>query len=100
MTEWPHDPDGEEGSEGMRKFGLAVFAKKVDEGEDFPLDFAAFAERVGDHPVRLNHARVVAAGDVLEHVDVDEAEDMQAFHRALGRAMRAGGFWDYHPVES
>jgi len=97
--DWPHDPDGEEGSEGGRKYGMAIFAKKVDEDEDFPLDFDAFAERVGDDPIRINYGRVVPARDILEHVDVETAEDMTAFHRAIGRAMRDGGFWDYHPVE-
>ena len=97
--DWPHDPDGEEGSEGGRTYGLAIFAKKVDEEEDFPLEFAEFGERVGDDPIRINHATVVPAGDVLAHVDVETAEEMTDFHRAIGRAMRIGGFWDYHPVE-
>ena len=97
--DWPYDPDGDEGSEGGRKYGLAIFAKKVDEDEDFPLDFDEFDERVGDEPIRINHAKVVAASDILSHVDVETAEDMTDFHRAIGRAMRAGNFWDYHPVE-
>jgi hypothetical protein len=97
--DWPHDPDGEEGSEGGRKYGLAVFAKKVDEDEDFPLEFAEFAERVGGDPIRINHDEVVPADEIIEHVDAETAEDMTDFHRALGRAMRAGGLWDYHPVE-
>jgi hypothetical protein len=97
--DWPYDPDGDEGSEGGRKYGLAIFAKKVDEDEDFPLDFDEFEERVGDDPIRINHAKVVAAADILSHVDVETVEEMTAFHRAIGRAMRAGGFWDYHPVE-
>jgi len=97
--DWPHDPDGEEGSEGGRKYGLAILAKKVDEDEDFPLDFDEFEERVGADPIRINHAKVVAASDILAHVDVDSVDDMTAMHRALGRAMRAGGLWDYHPVE-
>ena len=96
--DWPHDPDGEEGSEGGRKYGMAVFAKKVDEEEDFPLSFAEFAERVGGDPIRINYATVVAAGDILEHVDVESVEDMTEFHRAIGRAMRAGGYWDYEAV--
>ncbi|MFB6173305.1 MAG: DUF5785 family protein [Halobacteriales archaeon] len=96
--DWPHDPDGGEGSEGRRKYGMAVLAKKVDEDADFPLSFEEFEERVGDHPVRINHDRVVAAREILEHVDAEEAETIEEFHRAIGRAMRAGGFWDYHPV--
>lgn len=96
--QWPHDPDGEEGSEGMRKYGLAVFAKKVDEEEDFPLSRDEFLAEYADDPVRINHDRVVSVGDVFETVEPETFEDMQAFHRAVGSAMRTGGFWDYHPV--
>ena len=27
--DWPHDPDGEEGSEGGRKYGMAIVAKSL-----------------------------------------------------------------------
>ena len=96
--EWPHDPDGDEGSEGMRTYGMAIFAKKVDEEEDFPLDFAAFAERVDDHPIRINYQRVVAAREILDHVEEETVPDMTAFHHAIGKAMRRGGFWEYQPT--
>lgn len=96
MTDWPHDPDGEEGSEGMRKYGMAILAKKVDD-EDFPLSFEAYAERVGDDPIRINHDHVVAAREILDHVDVETVEDKESFNRAIGRAMRAGDFWTYAP---
>ncbi|MFB6138405.1 MAG: DUF5785 family protein [Halobacteriaceae archaeon] len=96
--EWPHDPDDERGSEGMRKYGLAVVAKKVDEEADFPLDVEAFVEEYGDEPVRINHRRVVSVADIFEHVAADEFPDKVAFNRAVGEAMRAGGFWDYHPT--
>lgn len=95
--DWPHDPDGEEGSEGRRKYGMAILAKKVDE-EDFPLSLREFAGAHGDDPIRINYQRVVPARDILEHVDRDEVESIVEFHRAIGRAMRAGDFWDYHPV--
>ena len=96
--EWPHDPDGDEGSEGMRKYGMAIFAKKLDEAEDFPLSFEAFTAAVGDHPIRINAGKVVAAREILAHVEESEVETMTEFHRAIGNAMRSGGFWDYHPV--
>lgn len=95
--EWPHDPDGEDGSEGRRVYGMAVIAKKVDEEEDFPLSAEAFVEAHGDEPVRLNHERVVSVADVFEYVEESEFEDMVTLHRALGRAMRSGGFWEYTP---
>lgn len=91
--EWPHDPDGELGSEEGRKYGMAIFAKKVVERE-FPLSMSTFAAEVGDDPIRINHDRVVAAEEILEHVDVDQFESPEDFHRAIGRAMRKGGFWD------
>jgi hypothetical protein len=95
--DWPHDPDGEEGSEGGRKYGMAVLAKKLDEDEDFPLDAETFVAEHGDEPLRLNHSRVVSVADVFEHVEEDSFEDIVAFHKAVGAAMRTGGFWEYHP---
>lgn len=92
--EWPHDPDGEEGSEGMRKYGQAVLAKKLDEEADFPLSAAEFVEEHGDEPIRLNHTRVVSVADIFEDVEEDEFEEIIAFHRAVGRAMREHDMWE------
>ncbi|WP_178917440.1 DUF5785 family protein [Natronomonas gomsonensis] len=92
--DWPHDPDGEEGSEGMRKYGQAILAKKLDEEEGFPLSKADFVEEHGDEPIRLNHERVVSVDDIFEHVEEDEFEDIVAFHKAVGRAMRSAGMWE------
>jgi hypothetical protein len=97
--EWAHDPDGEQGSEGGRKYGIAILAKKV-EDEDFPIVFDRFARQVHDHPVRINHERVVSAGEIINNVPVRKAEDKTAFNRAIGRAMREGGFWDYDPEQA
>jgi hypothetical protein len=96
---WAHDPDGEQGSEGGRKYGIAILAKKV-EDEDFPIVFDRFARQVHDHPVRINHERVVSAGEIINNVPVRKAEDKTAFNRAIGRAMREGGFWDYYPEQA
>lgn len=90
--DWPHDPDGDEGSEGMRKFGLAVFAKKLSEDE-FPLVMSEFVEEVGEHPIRIDYERVVPAREILETVGVEEVESMVAFHREVGKAMRENGYW-------
>ncbi len=92
--DWPHDPDGEEGSEGMRKYGQAVLAKKLDEEGDFPLSKASFVEEHGDEPVRLNHELVVSVSDIFDHVREDEFEDIVAFHTAVGRAMRRADMWE------
>lgn len=94
--EWPHDPDGEQGSEGGRNYGLAVLSKMVDE-EDFPLDRAAFVEEFGEWPVRLNYNKVVSVADIFEHVDVETFDDKVAFHRAAGKAMREHDMWEYQP---
>jgi hypothetical protein len=96
--DWPHDPDGDEGSEGMRKYGMAILAKKVDEEEDFPLSFDEFAAEHGDDPIRINYRTVVPAREILEAVEAEEVEDIVAFHRAIGKAMRQGDLWDYQPV--
>jgi hypothetical protein len=95
--DWPHDPDGDEGSEGKRKYGMAILAKKLDDEADFPLDVDEFVDEHGDEPIRLNHRRVVSVAEVFEHVAEDEFEDIVSFHKGVGRAMRTGGFWDYHP---
>ncbi len=96
--DWPHDPDGEEGSEGGRKYDMAIIAKKIDEEEDFPLERGTFVEAYGDHPIRVNHESVVALSEIFEYVKPEEFSDMVEFHRAVGDAMREGGFWTYHPV--
>ncbi|WP_257300037.1 DUF5785 family protein [Haloarchaeobius sp. FL176] len=96
-NQWPHDPDGEQGSEGMRKYGMAVLAKKLDEDEGFPLKAAEFVEEHGDEPIRLNSKRVVSVADIFEHVGEGEFEDIVSFHKAVGNAMRSGGFWEFHP---
>ncbi|GAA0230599.1 DUF5785 family protein [Haladaptatus pallidirubidus] len=96
--DWPHDPDGEEGSEGGRKYGLAILAKKLDEDEDFPLSSEEFAEEHADEPIRINYKKVVSVADIFDHVEPTEFETIVEFHRGVGAAMRSGGFWDYHPV--
>jgi len=97
--DWPHDPDGEQGSEGGRKYGMAILAKKVEE-EDFPVVFDQLKREVSDHPVRINHDRVVSAGEILVRVQERRVEDKTAFNRAIGRAMREGGYWEYYPGEA
>ncbi len=92
--DWPHDPDGEEGSEGMRKYGQAILAKKLDEEEDFPLEAADFLEEYGEDPVRLNHDRVVSVADIFEHVEETEFEEIVMFHKAVGKAMRSADMWE------
>ncbi|WP_254862858.1 DUF5785 family protein [Halovivax gelatinilyticus] len=98
--DWPHDPDGEDGSEGRRKYDMAVIAKKVDEEEDFPLSGDEFVEEYGDDPIRVNYQRVVSLADIFEYVEPTEFETITDMHQAVGDAMRAGDFWEYHPKGS
>ena len=93
--DWPHDPDGEEGSEGRRKYGHAILAKKIDEDEDFPLTADEYVEAYGDHPVRIDYERVVSVEEIFEHVDEEEFDDFPEFHKALGRALRGADYWPY-----
>ena len=95
--DWPHDPDGEEGSEGKRKYDMAIIAKKVDEDEDFPLKRDEFVAEYGDDPIRINYERVVPMREIFEYVEPEEFETMVDMHKAVGAAMRAGDFWEYHP---
>lgn len=95
--EWPHDPDAPEASDGRRKYGMAIIAKKLDEDEDFPLERETLLENHGDDPIRINHDSVVALRDILEHVEEDTFETIVDLHQAVGAAMRAGDFWTYHP---
>jgi hypothetical protein len=98
--DWPHDPDGEEGSEGGRKYGHAVIAKKVDEEEDFPLDVAAFVDEYGDDPVRIDFETVVSVRDIFEGVDAEEFADFVEMHRTLGEAMRENDYWFYEGADA
>lgn len=91
---WPHDPDGMEGSEGGRKYGLALFAKKLD-AEDFPLSVEDCIDRFGEDPIRLDHERVVPAHEILSLLETERFEEKQAFLAAVGAVMRAGGFWTF-----
>jgi len=99
-NDWPHDPDGEAGSEGMRKFDMRIIADKVDEEEDFPMNRDEFVAEYGDHPIRINYETVVALSEIFEYVDPEEFETMVDMHKAVGAAMRAGDFWTYHPQGS
>jgi len=93
--DWPHDPDGEKGSEGRRNYGHAILAKKIDEDEDFPLTTEEYVEAYGDHPVRIDYERVVSVAEIFEHVDEEEFADFPEFHKALGRTLRGADYWPY-----
>jgi len=93
--DWPHDPDGDEGSEGRRKYGHAVLAKKIDEEEDFPFTASEFVEEYGDDPVRIDYETVVSVAEIFEHVEDTTFEEFPEFHSAVGAAMREADYWPY-----
>lgn len=93
--DWPHDPDGEQGSEGGRKYGHAVLAKKINEDEDFPLTAAEYVDQYGDHPIRIDFETVVSVEEIFDSVEKAEFADFVEFHQELGRAMRGNGYWFY-----
>jgi hypothetical protein len=94
--DWPHDPDGEEGSEGRRNYGHAILAKKVDEEEVFPFTAGEYVEQYGDHPIRIDYERVVSVEEIFEGIDDDERfETFPEFHKAVGKALRAADYWPY-----
>lgn len=95
--DWPHDPDGEHGSEGRRKYGMAIIAKTVDETADFPLSTDAFLAEHGNDPIRLNDKQVVPLREIFEYVDREEFETIEELHAAVGKALREGEFWEYTP---
>ncbi|KDE60253.1 hypothetical protein EL22_05815 [Halostagnicola sp. A56] len=97
---WPVDPDGEEGSDGMRKYDMRIIADKVDEEADFPMDPDEFVAEYGEYPIRINYRTVVPMSDIFEYVDAEEFDTIVDMHKAVGNAMRAGGFWEYHPKGS
>jgi hypothetical protein len=97
--DWPHDPDSDEGSEGKRKYGQAVLAKKVSD-EEFPLTREEYLDAYGDHPVRIDHETVVSVAEIFEHVEAERFEDFEAFHGAVGRAMRQAGYWAFDVSEA
>ncbi len=94
---WPHDPDSDQGSEGRRKYGVAILAKKIDDDE-FPLTATEYVDAYGDHPVRLDHNRIVSVADIFEYVDQEEFEDFPAFHTAVGEALRREGYRERAPT--
>ncbi len=97
--DWPHDPDGEKGSEGGRQYGHAIIAKKVDEDADFPLDSEAFVKKYGEDPIRIDHQTVVSLADIFEYIDESEFVDIVSMHQIVGQAMREGGFWFYEGAD-
>ncbi|WP_089650035.1 DUF5785 family protein [Halobacterium hubeiense] len=94
---WPIDPDGEEASENMRKYGIAVLSKFVGDEDNFPVTKNELLEEYGGYPVRLNHQQIETVKDLLAAVDADKFETKQAFHRAVGGALRREQVWTYAP---
>ncbi len=94
--DWPHDPDGEQGSEGRRNYGHAVLAKKIDEEADFPFTAGEYVDQYGDHPIRIDYEQVVSVETIFESIDDDETfETFPEFHKRVGNALREADYWPY-----
>ena len=96
---WPHDPDEDEkGSEGMRKYDMAILTKMV--GKDkFPITKSEFVDEFGDWPVRINYHTVMSVAEIFEYVEPESFETKDDFHRAVGNAFRKNDLWEFHPSE-
>lgn len=91
---WPIDPDGKEGSNGGRRYDMAVLSK-FEPATAFPMTAETFLERHGEKPVRMNHRTVRSVAELFEALSVDRFETKTEFHRAVGDAIRSGGGWEY-----
>lgn len=72
--------------EDGRSYGIAAVANWVDE-DDFPLSREDL-EEFGDRRVMLAHDRSVGFGEVLEHVDGEEFDDIVELWGVLGDGFR------------
>lgn len=97
-SDWPIDPDGEAGSNGMRRFDMAILSK-FEPKAAFPMTVAEFLDRHGAKPVRFNHRTVVPVAEIFEHLSVDSFATKTEFHHAVGEAIRDSGLWEYHAAE-
>ena len=91
---WPFDPDGEKGSNGLRRYDMAVLSS-FEPKSAFPMRAATFLERHGEKPVRVNYQTVMRVADLLDGLEDERFETKTAFHRAVGEAIRARGDWEY-----
>lgn len=94
--DWPVDPDGEQGSNGMRRFDMAILSK-FEPKSAFPMTTGDYLDRHASKPVRINHETIVSVETIFEHVDPDSFETKSEFHAAVGNALRKGDMWDFHP---
>ncbi|MBS3760890.1 DUF5785 family protein [Halodesulfurarchaeum sp.] len=95
QSDWPIDPDGEEGSNGMRRFDMAILSK-FEPKAAFPMTAEEFLDRHGAKPVRFNHQQIVPVSEIFDQVSVNSFATKTEFHHAVGEAIRDGGLWEYH----
>lgn len=94
--EWPIDPDGEQGSNGGRRYDMAILSK-FEPASAFPMAAETFLERHGEKPVRMNHRTVQSVADLFETLPVEAFETKTDFHKSVGAAIRSGDGWEYGP---
>lgn len=74
--------------EGGNEYGMRAVADWIHE-DDLPLTTGDLRDRYGDRDVMLSFEDTVSFGDVLEHVEDGEWDDLTAMWDALGDGFRA-----------
>lgn len=74
--------------EDGKSYGMSAVANWVEE-DDFPTTKEDLLSRFGDREMMLGHDSEVTFGEVMEHVEQEEYEDLVGFWSALGDGFRA-----------
>lgn len=70
-----------------KSYGMSAVANWVEE-DDFPTTKKDLVSRFGDNEMMLGHDAQTTFGEVMEHVEQEEYEDMVGFWSALGEGFR------------
>ena len=71
-----------------KSYGMSAVANWVEE-DDFPTTKDDLLSRFSDREMMLSHDKEVTFGEVMEHVEQEEYEDIVDFWSALGEGFRA-----------
>jgi len=71
-----------------KSYGMSAVANWIEE-DDFPTTKEDLLSRFGDRQVMLAHDSEMNFGEIMEHVEQEEYEDIVDFWSALGEGLRA-----------
>ncbi len=71
-----------------KSYGMSAVANWIEE-DDFPTNKDDLVSRFSDREIMLSHESETTFGDVMEHVEQEEYEDIVDFWSALGEGFRA-----------